>query len=58
MLWVIAFIIDIKIGNTLAFIKRERRREFHISLLSWGSCIFKMTGKLVWHNTEFDKNWV
>lgn len=26
---VIAFIIDIKIGNILAFIKRERRGEFH-----------------------------
>lgn len=56
---VIAFIIDIKIGNILAFIERERRGEFHISLLlSLGSCIFKTTGKPVWHNIEFDENWV
>lgn len=56
---VIAFIIDIKIGNILAFIKSERRGKFRISLLlSLGSCIFKMTGKPIWHNNEFDENLV
>lgn len=56
---VTAFITDIKIGNILAFIKRGRRGEFHISLLlSLGSCIFKMTGEPLWHNIEFDENWV
>lgn len=55
---VIAFIIDINIGNILALIKGERRGEFHISLLlSLGSCIFKMTGKPIWHIIEFDENW-
>lgn len=56
---VTAFITDIKTGNILAFIKRGRRGEFHISLLlSLGSCIFKMTGEPLWHNIEFDENWV